>query len=58
MKGSRLVKQTIILPNSVVTRGRLIPAKQIWGGNPVKYIRGVKGSETFGRYAFTHEIII
>lgn len=39
LEGSRLERGSMIAPNSVVPPGRLIPSKQLWGGNPVKYIR-------------------
>lgn len=56
MEGARVEKGAIILPNSVVPPGRLIPAAQVWGGNPVQYIRDAKESEIFAHYAFTLEI--
>lgn len=56
MEGVRIEKGAIILPNSVVPPGRLIPASQVWGGNPVQYIRDAKESEVFAHYAFTYEI--
>ena len=37
----------IILPNSVVPPGRIVPAKQVWGGNPIKFIRFAKDQEAF-----------
>jgi carbonic anhydrase/acetyltransferase-like protein (isoleucine patch superfamily) len=56
MEGSRIEKGAIILPNSVVPPGRLIPAAQVWGGNPVQYIRDAKESEIFANYAYTLQI--
>jgi gamma-carbonic anhydrase len=56
MEGARIEKGAIILPNSVVPPGRLIPAGQVWGGNPVQYIRDAKESEIFANYAFTLQI--
>lgn len=54
MEGSRIEKGAIILPNSVVPPGRLIPARQVWGGNPVEYVRDVSESETFANYNSTY----
>jgi carbonic anhydrase/acetyltransferase-like protein (isoleucine patch superfamily) len=30
------------MPNSVVPPGRVVPANQVWGGNPIKFIRFAK----------------
>jgi hypothetical protein len=56
MEGSWVEKGCVILPNSVVPPGRLIPSMQLWGGNPVQYIRDIKESEMFANYAqsFVH----
>ncbi len=56
MDGCRVEKGAIVLPNSVVPPGRLIPARQVWGGNPVEYIRDATDSEQFANYAqsFVH----
>ena len=56
LEGARIERGAIILPNSVVPPGRIIPAHQIWGGNPVRYIRDVKGGEVYSNYASTIEI--
>lgn len=54
MEGSRVERGAIILPNSVVPPGRLIPAKQVWGGNPVEFVREVTESESFANYNSTY----
>jgi len=56
MDGCRVEKGAIIKPNSVVPPGRLIPARQVWGGNPVEYIRDATDSEQFANFAqsYTH----
>ena len=56
MEGSWVEKGSVILPNSVVPPGRLIPSRQLWGGNPVTYIRDIEDSEQFANYAqsFVH----
>ncbi len=56
MEGVRIEKGAIILPNSVVPPGRLIPACQVWGGNPVQYVRDALESEIFANYAYTFQI--
>jgi carbonic anhydrase/acetyltransferase-like protein (isoleucine patch superfamily) len=56
MEGCRIEKGAIIAPNSVVPPGRVIPARQIWGGNPVQFIRDAKDSECFANYALTYEL--
>lgn len=54
MEGCRIEKGAVILPNSVVPPGRLIPAKQVWGGNPVEFVREVTESEGFANYNSTY----
>jgi gamma-carbonic anhydrase len=41
LEGARLEKWSVIGPGSVVPPGRLIPSKQLWAGNPVRYIRNI-----------------
>ena len=45
MPGARLERGCQILANSVVPPGRLISAGQVWGGNPVKYVRDLSSEE-------------
>lgn len=45
LEGSRLEKGCAIGPNSVVPPGRIIPAGQLWAGNPVEYVRDLEKSE-------------
>jgi hypothetical protein len=54
MEGCRIEKGAIILPNSVVPPGRLIPARQVWGGNPVEFVREVTEAESFANYNSTY----
>lgn len=42
LEGARIEEGAIILPNSVVPPGRVVPANQVWGGNPIKFIRFAK----------------
>lgn len=37
-------------PGSVVPPGRLIPAKQLWGGNPVSFIKDLDVGECWSNY--------
>jgi carbonic anhydrase/acetyltransferase-like protein (isoleucine patch superfamily) len=47
MEGAILQKGAIIAPNSVVPPGRVVKERQVWGGNPIKYIRSAKEQEGF-----------
>ena len=51
MEGSRIERGAVILPNSVVPPGRLIPAGQVWGGNPIAYVRDLTQEEMLENYA-------
>ncbi|CDW74518.1 UNKNOWN [Stylonychia lemnae] len=51
MPGARLERGCHVLPNSVVTPGKLIPAGQIWGGNPVRFVRNLTQEEQVQNYA-------
>lgn len=35
----------MIAPGSVVPPGRVVPGRQVWGGNPIKYIRDVEDTD-------------
>lgn len=39
LEGAIIESGATILPNSVVPPGRVVPAGQVWGGNPIKFIR-------------------
>ena len=47
MEGAILKKGCIIAPNSVVPPGRVVKERQVWGGNPIKYVRYAKEQEGF-----------
>lgn len=34
--------------------GRLIPAKQMWGGNPVSFIKDLNIAETWSNYTLSY----
>lgn len=47
LEGAILKKGAIIAPNSVVPPGRVVKERQVWGGNPIKYIRKAMEQEGF-----------
>lgn len=47
MEGAVINEGAVILPNSVVPPGRMVPALQVWGGNPIKFIRPAKQQESW-----------
>lgn len=50
MQGARIERGAYVLPNSVVPPGRLIPAGQVWGGNPVTFVRELTQEEQLANY--------
>ena len=55
MEGCKIEKGAVIAPNSVVAPGSLIPGGQLWGGNPVVFIRNLDEKEQFVHYSKTLE---
>lgn len=55
-EGAKIEQGAIIAPNSYVPHGRLIPGKQLWGGNPVKFIRELTEEEIYQVYMQTYDI--
>ena len=55
LEGARVETGAVILPNSVVPPGRIIPAHQIWGGNPVRYVRHLTGGEVYNNMVQTYD---
>ena len=51
LEGTIIEEGSVILPNSVVPPGRIIPSHQVWGGNPVQYVRDLKPGEVFSNMA-------
>lgn len=39
-----------IKPNSIIPPGRLIPAGQLWGGSPIRYVRELTEEEKVANY--------
>ena len=50
LEGARIEKGAQIAPGSVVPPGRLIPTKQLWGGNPVTFIKDLDIGEAWANY--------
>lgn len=44
-QGARIQRGAVVLPNSVVPAGRLVPAGQVWGGNPISFVRELSQEE-------------
>jgi carbonic anhydrase/acetyltransferase-like protein (isoleucine patch superfamily) len=55
-EGTRIEQGAMIAPNSYVPHGRLIPGKQLWGGNPIKYIRDLSEEEIYAVYMQSYDI--
>lgn len=49
-EGVKIEKGAIIRPNSYIPPGRLIRSNQIWGGNPVEFIRNLTEKEIYHNY--------
>ena len=49
-QGARIQRGAVVLANSVVPPGRLIPAGQVWGGNPVAFVRELSQEELNANY--------
>jgi carbonic anhydrase/acetyltransferase-like protein (isoleucine patch superfamily) len=57
MQGARIERGAQVLPNSVVPPGRLIPAGQVWGGNPIAFVRELTESELVENYSKSYTSI-
>jgi carbonic anhydrase/acetyltransferase-like protein (isoleucine patch superfamily) len=55
-EGVKIEQGAMIAPNSYVPHGRLVPGKQLWGGNPIKYIRELTEEEIYGVYMQSYDI--
>ena len=49
-QGARVERGAVIEANSVVPPGRLVPAGQVWGGNPIAYVRDLDEKEITDNY--------
>ena len=50
LEGARIEKGAQLAAGSVVPPGRLIPTKQLWGGNPVVFIKDLNIGEVWANY--------
>lgn len=41
LDGSQLERGCVIAPDSVVPAGRLVPANQLWAGNPIRFVKNL-----------------
>ncbi len=57
LEGARLERGCVIAANSVVPPGRLIPAGQLWAGNPVEYVRALTQAEEVAQNAYLYSNI-
>lgn len=44
----------MIAPGTVVPPGRLIPANQLWAGNPAEYVKDLDIGELFTNYSLSY----
>lgn len=54
-EGCKIEKGAVIAPNTFVPPGRLIPGRQLWAGNPAKFIRNLSEDEVYSYYVQTFE---
>merc|ERR1712070_854101 len=45
LEGALVEEGAIVEPGSVVPQGARIPAKEVWGGNPVQFVRTLEYKE-------------
>ncbi len=62
--GSRISKHGILEAGSILTAGKTIPSRQVWGGNPARFLRDAteeeisnirKTAEYYASLAIKHE---
>ena len=56
LEGARIETGAQITAGSVVPPGRLIPTKQLWGGNPVKFIKDLNVAEVWANYTKSYSV--
>lgn len=44
----------MLAPGTVVPPGRLIPAKQLWAGNPAEYVKELNVAECWSNYSLSY----
>ena len=52
-EGCKIEKGAVIAPNTLVPPGRLIPGRQLWAGNPAKFVRDLTEEEAYSYYIQT-----
>lgn len=52
-EGCKIERGAVIAPNSLVPPGKLIPGRQLWAGNPVKFVRNLTEEEVYCYYVKT-----
>jgi carbonic anhydrase/acetyltransferase-like protein (isoleucine patch superfamily) len=59
LEGARIEKSAELAPGSVVPPGRLIPTKQLWGGNPCVFIKDLNMGDCWSNYSksYTHSAL-
>ena len=56
LEGARIEKGAQLAAGSVVPPGRLIPTKQLWGGNPVVFIKDLNMGEVWANYTKSYVV--
>ena len=56
LEGARIEKGAQLAAGSVVPPGRLIPTKQLWGGNPVVFIKDLNIGEVWANYTKSYVV--
>ena len=54
LEGAKIEDGAQIQAGSVVPPGRLIPTKQLWGGNPVQFIKDLNVAECWSNYSLSY----
>lgn len=49
-EGCKIEKGAVIAPNTLVPPCRLIPGRQLWAGNPAKFVRDLTEEEVYSYY--------
>jgi carbonic anhydrase/acetyltransferase-like protein (isoleucine patch superfamily) len=51
-EGSMMEFESVLAPGSVLPPARRVPAGELWGGNPARFIRQLTPTEVFNHYLF------
>lgn len=55
-EGCKIEKGAVIAPNTLVPPGKLIPGRQLWAGNPAKFVRELKEEEVYANYVHSFNV--